>query len=60
MISQIICFIIITLCAGAVNLLISEPFQRTLREEIISFLGVVVGGIATFTALVVVISVLFQ
>lgn len=60
MMVQILTFLAITACAGAVNLIISGPFERPLRQEILSFLGVVVGGIAAFTALIVVISVLFQ
>ncbi len=60
MIAQIALFLAITLVIGLVNLIISEPFERSPLRELTSYLGVVVGGIALFTALIVVISIVFQ
>ncbi|MGE3163729.1 MAG: hypothetical protein AB7O52_02385 [Planctomycetota bacterium] len=60
MILHIGSFVLITLCLGIVNLLISEPLPRPFLREALSFGAVVVGGIAAFTALVVVISIVFQ
>ena len=60
MITQIVLFLVVTLVVGLVNLIIAEPLERSPVREMISYSGVVVGGIALFTAAVVVISMLFQ
>lgn len=60
MILHIGTFLLITLCVGFVNLILSEPLERSLAREISSFLTVVVGGISLFTAAIVVVSILFQ
>ena len=57
---HILLFILITFVVGHVNLIISEPLERSPGREMISYLGVVAGGIAFFTAVIVVLSVLFQ
>ncbi len=60
MIKEILLFLLITLVVGLVNLNISEPLERSPRREFLSYVAVVVGGIAGFTAVIVVISILFQ
>ncbi len=60
MITVILMFLAVTLVIGLVNLIISEPLERPPLRELGSYLGVVVGGISMFTALVVVIAILFQ
>ncbi len=60
MITQILLFLAISVVVGQVNLIISEPLDRSAIRELISYLVVVVGGIAAFTAVIVVVSALFQ
>lgn len=60
MILHLLSFVFITLCLGMVNLLTAAPLRRPLLRELLSFAAVVLGGIVTFTALVVVVSLVFQ
>lgn len=60
MILHILTFLAILFCVGGVNLLLSDHSGPQIRREALSFLGVVVGGIAAFTAAIVVISAYFQ
>ncbi|MFQ5653344.1 MAG: hypothetical protein ACE5GW_01265 [Planctomycetota bacterium] len=60
MMGQVALFLAITLVVGLVNLIISEPLERPFPRELFSYIGVVIGGIAGFTLVIVVISALFQ
>ena len=57
---QIGLLLLILLLVGGVNLLISEPLERSARSELLAYLGVVGGGIAGFTMFIVCLSLLFQ
>ncbi len=60
MLMQILLFVTIIVIVGKVNLLISQPLERSPLREFISYFAVVGGGIAVFTAIIVVVSMLFQ
>ena len=60
MISQILLFVAVTVVVGLVNLISSEPLERSPAREFASYFLVVTGGIALFTAAIVTISVAFQ
>ena len=60
MISQVLLFLVITTVVGLVNLVISEPLERSPAREFVSYMVVVGGGIVGFTALIVVIAIAFQ
>ena len=60
MIVHILLFVAITVIVGLVNLVLSHPLEHPPHKEFLSYLGVVVGGIAAFTCLIVATSALFQ
>ena len=60
MFMQILLFVTIIVIVGKVNLIISEPFERSTAREFLSYFAVVGGGIAVFTAIIVVVSMFFQ
>lgn len=57
---QVLLFVTIIVIVGKVNLIISEPLERSPGREFLSYFAVVGGGIAVFTAIIVVVSLLFQ
>jgi hypothetical protein len=59
MIAHVLLFIIVTLGVGAVNLALSEPLDRPFSREFANYAVVVGGGIALFTAVVMILSALF-
>ena len=60
MIPEISLFVTITSLVGLVNVILAQPLEKSPGREFVSYLGVVVGGIATFTAIIVLVSIWFQ
>lgn len=60
MISDLVGFLFIGIVVGLVTLSLSEPLERPLWREFVSFLGVVMGSIALFTVFVVVFAAALQ
>lgn len=60
MIQQMLLFVLISLVVGLVNLTLGQPTQRSAARELLGYALVVIGGIAAFTAAIVVIAALFQ
>ncbi|MCI0650913.1 MAG: hypothetical protein L0Z55_03400 [Planctomycetes bacterium] len=57
---QVLLFVAVTVTVGLVSLAVSGESKRSLVREFVSYLAIVVGGIALFTGGIVALSAAFQ